>query len=69
MTRNILGTTQLLNLLRMLTPGGTLRKTETATDGEAIMTGASIDAETEEVLPLTAEVTSDVPSASSESIN
>ena len=69
MTRNILGTTQLLNLLRMLTPGGTLRKTETATDGEVIMTGASIDAETEEVPLLIAEVTSEVPDASSESTN
>lgn len=64
MTRNIPGTTQLLNSLRVLTLGGTLRNTETDRDGEAIKTGASIDAETEEVPLLIAEVTSEVPDAS-----
>jgi hypothetical protein len=69
MTRNIHGTTQLINSLRVLTLGGTLRNTETDRDGEAIKTGASIDAETEEVTLLIAEVTSEVPDASSESTN
>jgi len=69
MTRNIPGTTQLLNSLRVLTLGGTQRNTETDRDGEAIKTGRSIDAETEEVPLLIAEVTSEVPDASSESIN
>jgi hypothetical protein len=67
MTRNIHGATQPLNLARILTLGGTLKKTEIARDGEAIMK-VSIEEEKEEV-PLIAEITSEEPSVSSEIIN
>ena len=67
MTRNIHGATQPLNLARTLTLGGTLKKTEIARDGEAIMK-VSIEEEKEEV-PLIAEITSEEPSVSSEIIN
>ena len=67
MTRNIHGATQPLNLARTLILGGTLKKTEIARDGEAIMK-VSIEEEKEEV-PLIAEITSEEPSVSSEIIN